>query len=190
MERREKDEGRYYSLEYYSSTLRGLGESASTTQSPWCSVVVILNLASELQPCQQHHHSVYDPFKMITSNCNFLSKPLTAAQTKYELQLNCVDTFVVSDNKGTIHQDIQNVVRLISKRTFDERRVCLLYKDSSARLYNVVLIGAEGLSAQWEQVETMYSGMQAACAIVLLARLAGYVVSSIASKLKYGIHIA
>jgi hypothetical protein len=102
------------------------------------------------------------------------------------LQLNCVDTFVVSDNKGTIHQDIQNVVRLISKRTFDERRrVCLLYKDSSARLYNVVLIGAEGLSAKWEQVKTMYSGMQAACAIVLLARLAGYFVSSIASKLKY-----
>ena len=123
---------------------------------------------------------------MITTNCNFLAKKITVTQSKDELKQNGVDTFVVSDKHGTIHQDIQKVVRQVSKRTFDDRRrrACLLYKDSSCRLYNVVLIGAEGLSTKWEQVETMYSGIQAALAMVLLARLASYFVSSITSKLK------
>lgn len=121
---------------------------------------------------------------MFTTNCNFLAKKVTSAQAKNELKLNGVDTFVVSDKHGTIHQDIQKVIRLVSKRSFDDRRrrACLLYKDSSCRLYNIVLIGAEGLSTKWEQVETMYSGFQAAFAMVLLARLAGYFVSTITSK--------
>ncbi len=120
---------------------------------------------------------------MATTSFRFLSDNLTTQQLKCELESNGVDTFVVSDKKETIHQDIHNVIRLISKTPYDERRrVCLLYKDSKSRLFNVVLTGAEGVSAKWERVESMYVGMQAVFAMALLARLVGYYIGVMTSK--------
>lgn len=120
---------------------------------------------------------------MPTTSSRFLSDDLTTQQLKCELQSSGVDTFVVSDNKENIHRDIHKVIRLISKTPYHERRrVCLLYKDSKSRLFNVVLTGAEGLSAKWERVESMYVGMQAVFAMALLARLVCYYIDFMTSK--------
>lgn len=89
--------------------------------------------------------------------------------------------FIVSENdtnntSGDINTNIHKVVKLVSRKPFratdnPRSRACLLYQDSEGRLFNVIMTGAEGLSQQWENTESMYAGLEALVAMVLLSRL-------------------
>ena len=117
------------------------------------------------------------------ANCQLLTSASswTSQQLKCELESNGVEVFIVSENdtnntSGDINTNIHKVVKLVSRKPFratdnPRSRACLLYQDSEGRLFNVIMTGAEGLSQQWENTESMYAGLEALVAMVLLSRL-------------------
>jgi len=114
---------------------------------------------------------------------NFLghgSNHMTVQQIRCELERRGLDVVIVSDDEYCDKHDVSELIQNISAMPFqsDEdnprHRICLLYKDSGSRLYNVTLTGGGGLSKEWETTDATFGGLQAVVAIILLARVLSY----------------